>query len=251
MKRFEGQVAIVTGAAQGLGRSHAERLAAQGAAVVLADLNEDGVRAAARSLPRAAGVAADVSSAADTERTVQTAVSRFGGLDILVNNAGGSLYPATSLLDLTEEQWDRVHAVNLKGQWLMARAAIPVMRARGGGRIINIASTTAYSGDASVGAYAAAKAGVIGLTRALATECGGSGITVNAIAPGLIRVAEPKPSMTPEVFERAAAVWIEKQQVKRTGEVGDVSAAVEFLAGQDAAFITGQVLVVDGGAVYG
>jgi NAD(P)-dependent dehydrogenase (short-subunit alcohol dehydrogenase family) len=233
-----------------MGRSHAARLAAEGASVVLVDLNEQGVRRAAEALPAAVALPGDVTRAADAAHAVELAQSTFGSLDILVNNAGGALYPSTSLVDLAEQQWDRVLEVNLKGQWLMARAAIPAMLGRGAGRIINIASTTAYSGDASVGAYAAAKAGVIGLTRSLATQCGGTGITVNAVAPGLIRIAEPKPSMTPEVFDRAAAAWLDRQRVKRTGEVADVSAVVAFFASEEAGFITGQVLVVDGGTVY-
>jgi NAD(P)-dependent dehydrogenase (short-subunit alcohol dehydrogenase family) len=248
--RLEGKVAVVTGAAQGIGRSHTERLVAEGASVLAVDLSEEGLDRLGR-IPGVQCVLADVSAGSEARRVREAALKAFGGVDILVNNAGGTLYAGRSLLDMTEDKWDRIHSVNLKGQWLMAQALVPLMCAREGGRIINTTSATALTGDAGVGAYGSAKAGVIGLTRALATECGEFGITVNAIAPGLIRVLEPKPALSPEAFEQAAAMWLVRQKIKRCGEVWDVSSAMVFLASDDAAFITGQVLLVDGGSVYG
>jgi 3-oxoacyl-[acyl-carrier protein] reductase len=250
MQRFTDKVVVVTGAAQGMGRSHAERFAAEGAAVVLVDRNEELVGKVAAGLPRALAVTADVTKAGDLAAIVSQAEETFGGVDVLVSNAGGALFPGVGLMDFDEERWDAVHALNLKAAWLGAQAVVASMRRRGGGSIVNIASTSVFLGDAGVGAYAAAKAGVVTLTRAMARELGPEGIRVNAVAPGLIKIAEPKPSYTPEEFERFAAQFVERQQIKRIGVPDDVSSAVLFLAAPEAGFITGQLLVVDGGAVF-
>ncbi|HEY1518019.1 MAG TPA: SDR family NAD(P)-dependent oxidoreductase [Solirubrobacteraceae bacterium] len=247
--RFDGQVAIVTGGAWGMGRRHAERLAAEGARVVLADIQFELATAVADSLANAIAVECDVSCASDTERVAARALEAFGRIDILVNNAGGALIAPKPLDELSEEDWDKIVDVNLKGMWLCTKAVLPAMRDAGRGRIVNIGSISPMLGNPGRAAYAAAKGGVVGLTRTMARELGSFGITVNCVAPGLIEIPHPKSAYSPAEFERMKARRLEVQAVKRLGQMDDVSDAVLFFASTESDFVTGQLLPVDGGTV--
>lgn len=245
--RLEGKVALVTGAARGIGKAIAVRLAAMGATVAVNDLAAEEVIAAAvaeieSTGGRAIGVRANVTVAAEVAAMVERVVGELGSLDILVNNAG--IARDMLLLRLSEEDWDAVLSTNLKGAYLCARAAVrPMMKARWG-RIVNMSSVVGIAGNAGQANYAAAKAGLIGLTRSLAKELGSRGITVNAIAPGFIVTA-----MTAGLPEKLRQEAIARTPVGRLGQPEDVAAAVGFLCSEEASFITGQVLGVDGGMV--
>jgi NAD(P)-dependent dehydrogenase (short-subunit alcohol dehydrogenase family) len=244
--RLAGKVAIVTGAASGIGRATARLLAAEGAKVVAVDLNE----AAGRELEgeSVVFVAADVSRGADVERAVATAVERFGGLDILFNNAGIAIFK--TLEETSEEEWDRVVDVNLKACYLGIKHAIPAMRARGGGAIVNTASVPGFATAAGVGAYGATKHGVIGLTKAAALELAGDNIRVNAVCPGAVD--------TPLMRENLRAVGDEAEELRkiaqsepigRVGQPDEIARAVLFLVSDEASFATGAPFLIDGGLV--
>lgn len=242
-KRLEGKVAIVTGAAAGMGKAFCIGLAKEGAKIVAADIRDvSGVQAAVAAVGGSAmGVRADVSVQADVERMVQETVAAFGRVDILINNAG--IYPVQSLEEITLEDWRRVLAVNLDGVFFGVKAVVPHMKKQKYGRIVNISSTTFFMGVPIVH-YVAAKGGVIGITRALAGEVGEFGITVNCIAPGLTRTegVEASPALL--------GMWdtlVAAQSIKRKETADDVVGAVTFLASDESAFITGQTLCVDGG----
>jgi NAD(P)-dependent dehydrogenase (short-subunit alcohol dehydrogenase family) len=249
--KLDGKVAIVTGGASGIGRAMVERLARDGAAVVIGDLAKADAAAAALTAEghRAAGVRADVTSEKDIAALVGAAVEQFGGLDILVNNAAlfSTLKPAP-FERLSAEEWQRVMAVNTLGPFLAARAAVPLMAARGGGRIVNVASNTVLKGAPGLLHYVASKGAVIAFTRALAREVGPKGITVNAIAPGFTLsdgvTANPAYVETFRIAANAA------RAIRRDQHPDDLVGAVSFLASDDAAFVTGQTLVVDGGNVF-
>jgi 3-oxoacyl-[acyl-carrier protein] reductase len=245
--RFEGKVAIITGAAWGMGFQHATRLSEEGASVVLLDIQAERVVDSASKLPRSLGIPCDVTRADQVAAALEQAASRFGGIDILVNNAGGSLAAPRPLWELPEDYYDRVLALNLKAHWLCVRAALPAMRSRGGGKVINIASFAPLIGSGGMAAYAGAKMGVIGQTRSMAAELGPLGINVNAIAPGLIDVPHEKVVFSREDFEKTAADHIARQAIKRVGTPNDISGAVLYLASSDSDFMAGQVLIVDGG----
>jgi 3-oxoacyl-[acyl-carrier protein] reductase len=247
--RFDGQVAIVTGSAWGMGRRHAERLHEEGARVVLADIQLELATEVADSLDSAIAVQCDVSVADDTERVAASALETFGRIDILVNNAGGALFEPKPLDELSEEEWDKVVDVNLKGTWLCTRAVVPAMREAGRGKIVNIGSISPLLGNPGRAAYAASKGGVVGLTHTMARELGPFGITVNCVAPGLIEIPHPKSAYSPAEFERMKARRLEVQPVKRLGQMDDVSNAVLFFASAESDFVTGQLLPVDGGTV--
>lgn len=239
----------MTGGGNGIGRIICLALAGAGARVVVAELDAvaaERVAAECRALgPAAIAVATDVADEASIARMAERVAETFGGADVLVNNAAIFATVAISsdgLETLSAREWDRVMAVNLRGPFLCAQALVPHMRARGSGRIVNISSGTAFHGGGAPVHYIASKAGVIGLTRALARELGPAGITVNAIAPG----ATPTEATSPAERDRQAAT-IAARAIARMQTPEDVAGAVLFLASPAAAFITGQTLVVDGG----
>ena len=239
------RVAIVTGSGRGIGRAIALRLAEAGASVVVNDIGDAApVEAVVKEIKAMGGqalpVLADVSSAAEVDRLVAETTSAYGRIDILVNNAG--IARDQLLLRMTEEEWDRVLAVDLKSVFLGTRAVLKYMVKERRGRIISIASVVGIVGNAGQANYAAAKAGIIGFTRTVAKEVASRGITVNAIAPGFIDT---------EMTKRLKEEWKEELKKRiplgRLGSPRDVAEAVAFLAGEEAGYITGQVLVVDGG----
>lgn len=244
---LQDRVALVTGAAGGLGRAFCLALAGAGARVVAADLNGQGAAETVEAVEEAGGqaiaVAVDVTREADTQRMAGAAVERWGRVDVLVNNA--ALYATLSRQPfhrLPPDEWDRVLAVNLKGPWLCARAVYPAMKKQGRGKIINIASATFFSGSPLWSHYVASKGGLIGLTRSLAREVGQDGICVNAIAPGFT-LTEASRVVMPD----AESYGVARGAIKRAEQPQDVAGLVVFLASDASDFITGQTIVVDGG----
>jgi NAD(P)-dependent dehydrogenase (short-subunit alcohol dehydrogenase family) len=252
MGRVEGKVAVVTGGASGIGRATARALAAEGARVGIADVDEPGGERVAAGIRQDGGDAffrrTDVRSLADLEAVVAAAADRHGRLDVLVNNAAVSV--AGSAGEMSEEDWERVVDVNLTGVWRGMRVAIPRMLAQGGGSIVNLSSVQARMGFVGWAGYAASKGGVDALTRQAAVEYATAGIRVNAIAPGTIRTemnegimaASPDPA-------GVMANWVAMHPMGRIGEPEEVAAAIVFLASDEASFVTGELLRVDGGLV--
>src|SRR5689334_3210339 len=250
-RRSEGRVALVTGGARGIGEATAERLAEDGVAIAIADLNGDGAeetasRIADRHGVRAIGLKADVTVAAEVDSMVDEIVLRLGSLDILVNNAG--IIRDNLIYKMTDEDWDSVAAVHLKGAFLCSRAAQREMVKRGWGRIVNLSSTSAL-GNRGQANYAAAKAGLQGMAKTLAIELGRYGITVNAVAPGFIDT-----EMTRSVATRLRRELEEWQQematqipVRRLGVPRDIANVIAFLCSDEASFVSGQVIYVAGG----
>jgi 3-oxoacyl-[acyl-carrier protein] reductase len=242
---LQGKVAIVTGAARGIGLAAAERLAREEASVVLVDINLDEVREVADSLAgkgySALAVRADVSSREDVAQMVRMAEERFGRLDILVNNAGIA-GRAAPIEEQADEDWERMMAIDLKSVYLCCQAAIPGMKARGYGRIINVASIAGKEGNPNMVPYSAAKAGVIGLTKALAKEVARDGILVNAISPAVIETPILR-QLTPEQID----YMVGRIPLGRTGKPEEVAALIAWLASDEASFTTGQCLDISGG----
>ncbi|AOB25269.1 SDR family NAD(P)-dependent oxidoreductase [Bordetella bronchiseptica] len=240
-----GKVAIVTGSARGLGAATARRLAEEGAKVVITDINAELARETARRM-QDDGLAAhciigDVTKAADVQRLVEETVAHFGGLHILVNNAGA---PRDKyLVKMSEDDWDFVMAVMLKGAFLAAKAVMPHFIEQGWGRVINI-SSRAHLGNPTQANYSAAKAGLIGLAKALSKEEGRYGITCNCVAPGFMETEMVQALSTYETIKEQA---VAAQPIKRVGKPDDIADAVAFLASERAGFISGEVLHVTGG----
>jgi 3-oxoacyl-[acyl-carrier protein] reductase len=245
-KRFEGRVAIVTGAGQGIGRAIAERFAADGAAVAVADLNPetaaDVVQAIEAAGGRAIAVQTDVTSPADTERLASEAHAELGGIDVLVNNAG--ILRSTRAADVTPDEWHLVLDTNLTGAFLCARAAYPGLKASGHGRIVNVASMAGRATSTLGGVhYTTAKAGVLGLTRHLAREWARDGITVNAISPGIVDT----PMVRGSTDEGRMAQVLASIPLGRLAEPAEIAALLAFLASDEAAYITGATVDIHGG----
>lgn len=240
-----GTVVLVTGGARGIGAALSRHLAAEGAVVVTADVVDPEEGAGGPDLTH---VRADVSDEASWRDLVAATLDRHGRIDALVNNAAiyqglGAKRPFT---EITVDEWDRVMAVNTRGVWLGMRAVHPVMKAQGGGRVVNIASSTVHMGVPYFAHYTASKGAVIALTRSVAKEVGADGITVNAIAPGLVET-EATRSLNDDEYLAAAAV---RRAIPRRQEPGDLAPVVSFLCSAASGFITGQTLIVDGGVAF-
>ncbi len=243
MALLDGQTAVITGGAQGLGFAIAERFAAEGGRIILGDLDIDATKAAAQRLGGpdvAAAARCDVTHAADVDALVATAVERFGGLDIMVNNAG--ITRDATMRKMTEEQFDQVIAVHLKGTWNGLRAAAAIMRENKRGAIVNMSSLSGKVGLVGQTNYSAAKAGIIGMTKAAAKELAHLGVRVNAIAPGLIRSAMTE-AMPQHIWDQKVA----EVPMGRAGEPSEVANVALFLASDLSSYMTGTVLEVTGG----
>ena len=243
-KRLEGKVALVTGGARGIGKAISARLAAEGAKLAIVDIMLDVAQATADEFVangvEAKAYAANVAVFAEAEATVAAVVKDFGSLDILVNNAG--ITRDTLMLRMTEEDFDKVIAVNLKGTFNFTKAAIrPMMKARAG-KIVNIASVVGRMGNVGQANYAASKAGVIGLTKTVAKEFASRNIQANAVAPGYIIT-----DMTGKLSEEAREAFMQVIPMKRGGTPEDVANVVYFLSCPDSDYVTGQVINIDGG----
>jgi 3-oxoacyl-[acyl-carrier protein] reductase len=240
---MDGRIAVVTGASRGIGRAIAMRLAADGA-TVMALARGDHAEATAAAIRdrggRAEALPLDVTDAAAVTRLVADVTGRFERIDVLVNNAG--ITRDQLMLRMKREDWDAVLATNLTAAFSLSQAVIKGMVRQRSGRIVNITSVVGQSGNAGQANYAASKAGVIGFTKALALEVASRNITVNAVAPGLIET-----DMTRAMADAAHADWRERIPARRFGTVDDVAAAVAFLASDEASYITGHVLAVNGG----
>ena len=238
MSALDGKVAIVTGGAQGIGAAIAAGLAAEGAEVVIADLE-----------PPEGGIRADVSSEDDVSQMVEEALERNGRIDILVNNAG--LYASLEMRPVTEiplEEWNRVMEVNVASMFLTCRAVVPVMREQGGGKIVNISSGTPFRGVPFLLHYVTSKGAIVAFTRALAKELGRDSIHVNCVAPGFTMSDGVKSH--PEVVEKLRDVSVASRTIQRDQVPEDVVGAVVFLCTPAADFITGQTMVIDGGQFF-
>ena len=247
MTPLDGKVAIVTGGAKGIGRAIADRLAADGARMVIADLQ--GAQDAAGAYADGVGLTVDVASEDDVARMAGETVERCGRIDILVNNAG--LYaqlPMRPFEQIPVDEWRKVMDVNVLSMFLTCRAVVPRMREQGGGRIVNISSGTPFRGVPFVLHYVTSKGAIVALTRALAKELGGDDILVNCVAPGFTMSAGVQEH--PEVVEALRDVSVSARTIKRDQVPEDVAGAVAFLCGPESSFVTGQTMVIDGGQYF-
>jgi len=238
-----GRVAIVTGAAQGIGKAVADKLAAEGAKVVAVDVNGEGAERTAAGIDGTA-VQADISSPEDVERMVDETVSRHGKVDVLANVA--AIVPFTAWDDITFDEWRRIMSVNLDGLFLTMKGVEKPMRDAGYGRIVNVTSNVILAGTPNLAHYVASKGGVWAFTRAAARELGKYGITVNSVAPGLTATEGVMASPHAEAFEFVQML----QCIPRRGEAADIAPSVAFLASEEAGWVTGQLLVADAGMTH-
>jgi NAD(P)-dependent dehydrogenase (short-subunit alcohol dehydrogenase family) len=254
MGRLTGKRALITGAASGIGRATALLFAREGAAVAVVDVDEAGGQAVAQMIRdeggRAVFVCCDVTQAEDCRRAVQRAVDEFGGLDVLFNNAG--IIRRATVIGTTEEEWDRVMAVNVKSIFLLSKYAIPVMAQAGGGAIVNTSSGWGLVGGRNAVSYCASKGAVVNMTRAMALDHGAQNIRVNCICPGdtdtpMLRNEAWQLGESDEVFLAEAA----DRPLQRIGRPEDIAQAVLYLVSDAASFVTGTALVVDGGGLAG
>ena len=245
---FTGKVAFVTGAGGGIGRATALAFAREGACVVVADISEQNLRETARLIEglsgRALAVRCDVTRAEDVKSALERTIETFGRLDVAFNNAG-SEQPITATADLTEEEWDRIVGINLRGVFLCMKYEIPLLLKQGGGAIVNTSSGAGVKGFKGQAAYAAAKHGVIGLTKSAALDYAQSNIRINAVCPGIIAtpMMQRFTGGTPEGEQRVIA----QEPVGRMGMPEEIAAAVVWLCSEPAAFIIGHAMVIDGG----
>jgi NAD(P)-dependent dehydrogenase (short-subunit alcohol dehydrogenase family) len=247
MGGLDGRVAIVTGAAQGIGRAIADGLSREGARIVVADLQR--AEEAAASFPGGVGLTVDVSDEDDVARMASETVDRCGSIDILVNNAG--LYASLEMRPFTEiplDEWRKVMDVNVASMFLACRAVVPAMRERGGGKIVNLSSGTPFRGVPFLLHYVTSKGAIVALTRALAKELGKDSIQVNCVAPGFTMSDGVKAH--PEVIEKLRDVSVAARTIQRDQVPEDVAGAVVFLCTPGADFITGQTMVIDGGQYF-
>lgn len=244
--RLLDKVAIITGGARGIGEATAKKFAKEGARLVIADINEENMEATANEIKASGGevssILVDVRDKASVENMIDYAIKKYGRLDILVNNAGITM--DSTLLKMTEDQWDKVVDVNLKGVYLCGQAAAKVMAENGSGVILNASSVVGIHGNFGQTNYAATKWGVIGMTKTWAKELGKKGVRVNAVAPGFILTP-----MVKKMPENVLDMMKDKSPLKRLGEPEDIANAYAFLASDEAKFITGAVLEVTGGVV--
>lgn len=250
--RLKDKVAIITGAAHGIGKAYARRFAEEGAHVVIADIDDEGGEATAKAIIDSGGSAwarsTDVRSLANVEGLMQETAKKYGHIDILLNNA--AIYVTQQLWkgaveDLALDEWDRVLEVNLKGVFLCSKAAIPIMKQQRSGKIINIASGTFFSGSGDMPHYTTAKGGVVALSRVMARQLGEWGINVNCMTPGSTMSEE---SISEEVRKRREG-GVDKRAFRRIETPADIVGTALFLASSDSDFITGQLLVVEGGGI--
>lgn len=239
---LSGQIAVVTGAATGIGEMIAARLASAGAILCIADIDGPAAAAAAKRIGRGAySIACDITDASSVARTVAAILERSKAIDILVNNAGLA-GKAAPIWEQTDADWQKVMAVNINGPFYLCRAVIPHMRSRGYGRIVNIASVAGKEGNPNMVAYSASKAALIGLTKSIAKEVASEGICINAVSPAVIRT-----KILEQLTPAQVAYMVERIPMKRTGQPEEVAAVVHFLASRDCSFVTGQCYDVSGG----
>jgi 3-oxoacyl-[acyl-carrier protein] reductase len=247
MDRFEGKGVIVTGGGRGIGRATVARFASEGAAVVLTDRDREAAEAAAKEISKETGATVfpfigDVSIKSDDEATIQFALEKMGGVDVLVNNAG--IYYEEPLEEITEERWDETMNVDLKGTFLMCQAIVPYFKEKRSGIIVNMASTNGIAGEIHYAHYNAAKGGVVLLTKTLAIELGPCNIRVNCVCPGYI-VTEGTQDMDSDEFVQD---YIDnKIPLRRLGRPEEVASVIAFLASDDASFVHGDSILIDGG----